>query len=290
MVKTISGDLAAHLLQEVTTLARCVKITRRDGMVFAFTSHDTPITVGGVTYSATEGFQSTAVDTKSDFSVDNTDISGVFDDEAITVSDLRAGLFDFADVHLFLANWNAAQGPLKIRRGKLGEVVSSPQGWFTVELRGLTQLLSQQIVELYGPMCRADLFDGRCALDAADYTSLGHVTTVTDETTAIVTLDTLSSKYQANDGWFANGLIHWLTGENAGRSVEILTWSESTGTLGFHVPNSFPMTIGDTFSITPGCDKSLETCRDKFNNLLNRRGEGYLPGDDQVFYYPDPQQ
>jgi hypothetical protein len=39
MPKTISPALAQHLAGEVTTLATCWKITRRDGAVLGFTDH-----------------------------------------------------------------------------------------------------------------------------------------------------------------------------------------------------------------------------------------------------------
>ena len=39
MPKTISSGLAQHLAGQVTTLATCWKITRRDGVVLGFTDH-----------------------------------------------------------------------------------------------------------------------------------------------------------------------------------------------------------------------------------------------------------
>jgi uncharacterized phage protein (TIGR02218 family) len=43
-----------------------------------------------------------------------------------------------------------------------------------------------------------------------------------------------------------------------------------------------PRTIaaGDTFTLTPGCDKSLATCRDRFANTVNFRGFPHMPGND----------
>nr|WP_325048889.1 phage BR0599 family protein [Rhodophyticola porphyridii] len=35
-----------------------------------------------------------------------------------------------------------------------------------------------------------------------------------------------------------------------------------------------------------GCDKRMETCRLKFNNLLNFRGFPDIPGDDWLMSYP----
>lgn len=258
---------------------------------FRFTSHDVDLVIpGDGTYSSSAGFQNTAVESKSDLSVDNLDVVGIFDSDTISLQDLRAGLFDFSDIFIFMVNWSdLTQGAINIRRGKLGEVISSPQGWFNVELRGMTQLLQINFVELYGPDCRADLFDSRCGLIAANFQCTGHVTVVTDPTHITIHLDTTPSSpfFQSNDGWFQFGVLKWLTGQNAGRAIELKTWSHTANTLEFYVPTGYPVTIGDTFDVWPGCDKSLATCRDKFSNLVNMRAESYLPGNDQAFYYPD---
>ena len=36
-----------------------------------------------------------------------------------------------------------------------------------------------------------------------------------------------------------------------------------------------------------GCDKRLDTCSDRFANVLNFRGEPYVPGADLLLSYPD---
>jgi len=287
-MKSVSSGLATHLTQEVTTLARCWKIVRQDGQSFFFTTHDVDLIVDGDTYKALAGFSATAVANASDLSVDNMEVMGVFDDDSITLEDLRAGAFDFATVYIFIVNWSdLTQGILRQRRGTLGEVTSSPQGWFTGELRGMSQLLQQQIVELYGPTCRADLFDSRCALSKDNYVSLGHCSAVADKTHITVVIDTPSVTYVNNDDWFKFGVLKWVTGANAGRAIEIKSWNHSTGAIEFYTFNGYVVAPGDTFQAIPGCDKSLTACRDKFHNILNMRAEPYLPGNDQVFNYPD---
>ncbi len=43
---------------------------------------------------------------------------------------------------------------------------------------------------------------------------------------------------------------------------------------------------GDAVRIEAGCDKRAETCRLKFNNLLNFRGFPHIPGEDWQMSYP----
>lgn len=161
-MKTVSGPFATHLDQETTNLATCWIITRRDGTQFFFTDHDVDVPFDGNLHVAETGYKRTAVQNDSSLSVDNLNIEGIFDSAEITVQDLRAGLFDFAEIKIFVVNWaDLSQGNLKMRRGRLGEVTLTEQGVFRAELRGLAQALSQRIGEVYQPEDAADLGDSR---------------------------------------------------------------------------------------------------------------------------------
>lgn len=152
-----------HLQQEATSLATCWRITRTDGQEFFFTDHDTDIVFETNTYKAESGYRRTAIQNDATMAVDNLDIEGVFDSEEITEEDLRAGLFDYAEIRIFIVNWqDLSLGDIKMRKGRLGEVTLTEQGIFRAELRGLTQALSQRIGEVFQPECRADLGDSRC--------------------------------------------------------------------------------------------------------------------------------
>jgi uncharacterized phage protein (TIGR02218 family) len=177
MAKGITANMRTHLAEEVTTLATAWKITRTDGTIFRFTSNSEDITAdfgididGATVYKASTGFRRTNIANNAELDVDNLDSVGVFDDASITETDLRAGLFDFAEVWVFFFNHqdtSSAMGIVKMRRGWLGEVIVSPNGLFTTELRGLTQALTRTVGEFYSKDCRADLGDARCRVPIA---------------------------------------------------------------------------------------------------------------------------
>ena len=153
-MKTLNPALTTHLAGEVTTLATCWKLTRRDATVLGFTDHDRDITYSGVTYVAATGFSPSAIANSAALNVDNLDVEGMLSSGSITEADILAGLYDFAQIEIFMLNYNdLTQGILKLRRGWLGEVSLTRQH-FTAEGRGLTQLLSQDIGESVSPSCR----------------------------------------------------------------------------------------------------------------------------------------
>lgn len=169
MTKTISAPLRTHLDLTVTTLATIWRIIRVDGTNFYFTSHDRDLPFddgdGLATYEARSGYNRTAVSNNVGLSVDNMDMEGVFDSAAIQEDELRAGLFDHAEIRVSMVNWDdLTQGALRMRRGHIGEVILTPQGLFRAELRGLTQQLSQNIVRSYQSECRVDLGSDACTI------------------------------------------------------------------------------------------------------------------------------
>ncbi len=50
------------------------------------------------------------------------------------------------------------------------------------------------------------------------------------------------------------------------------------------------MVTGDLIRVEAGCDKRLETCRFKFNNILNFQGFPHIPGEDWLMSYPSEGQ
>ncbi len=171
MTRTVPSGLATHIAGETTTLATCWKVTRLDGVTFHYTDHDQDLTVdiadgaGAQTYLAAKGYSRAAIAGSADGSVSETELAGLLDDDSITEDDLRNGLWDYAEVWIFALSWAApTDGIVKLRRGRLGEVISDDRGAFKAELRGLAQLLQQPIGEVVAPECRATLGDARCRI------------------------------------------------------------------------------------------------------------------------------
>jgi hypothetical protein len=154
-VKAASTALAAHLDQEVTALATCWRLTRTDGLLLGFTDHDRDLVIEGLTYRAASAYSRTAIASRAGLAVDNLDLEGLLDSDAISEEELRAGRFDRAAIEIFLVNWQAlGQGVVRLRRGTLGEV-RLQGGLYRAELRGMAQALAAPAVEVYTP-------DGQC--------------------------------------------------------------------------------------------------------------------------------
>jgi uncharacterized phage protein (TIGR02218 family) len=273
-MKQIPTALAAHLAQEVTTLATCWSITRKDGMTLRFTEHDTDLTIDGEVYGAEHGMSPSAITSQSGLLVDNLEFEGMLASEAITEADILSGRYDHAEINVFLVNYmDVDAGVLPLKTGWLGEVTLQG-GQFVAEMRGLSSRLQQTIGDVYTSTCRAKLGDTRCGVELGAYSVSGTVSAV-EASHAFSD----SSMAQPN-GYFSYGVVTFTSGANAGLSMEVREFS--SGRFGLFLPMPNGISIGDTFTAVAGCDKVFDTCIGRFANALNFRGEPHVPGTDKL--------
>ncbi|WP_018935647.1 MULTISPECIES: DUF2163 domain-containing protein [unclassified Thioalkalivibrio] len=279
------GGLADLLEQEVTTLATCWRLERRDGFVIRATDHDHDLTVDGETYAARTGYTRSALATTGALSVDNADLDGVLSTDTITAEDIRAGLYDHAELRVFAVDWQDPDaGRINLRRGWIGDVTLSREGHWHTSLRGMTQALAQNIIESYTPNCRADLGDNRCKVDLSEWT---HTGVILGPGTDLTLEASISDTDGVDASIFEHGVLTWTSGQNEGKVIEVTAVDLEKDTITLAFPPSYTPAAGDEFEIYAGCDKRLETCRDRFDNVLNFRGEPFIPGNDSLMEYPD---
>jgi len=282
-MKTLPTGLQSHLDSSTTTLAWCWRLTRSDGQVFGFTDHDLTLTFDGTTFEPESGFTASEIRTGSDLSVDAQDAEGVLTSATITETDILDGRWDNAEVEIWRVNWQDVSQRVLMRRGAIGQVRRG-RVQFVAEMRSQAHVLNQTVGRTFQASCDASLSDARCGVNLNDpaYKGAGTVVTVAgDRSFAASGLSAFA------DGWFALGTVTWTTGANTGRKAEVLTQAvgatDVTVTL-LEAPVR-PISTGDTFDVTSGCDKRFATCKAKFANAVNFRGFPHIPGQNTVIRY-----
>ena len=136
-----------------------------------------------------------------------------------------------------------------------------------------------------GASAGSQVTDGTAILEAEEaFKRYATVATVTDN--QIFTLTVTEARANVDD-WFKFGVVEWITGNNAGLLMEVKAWTEATNTVTLFLSMPFTVQVGDTLSIYAGCDKQKATCVSKFANIINFRGEPYVPGQDEFYKFPD---
>ena len=120
--------LDAHLATGVTGVARCWRLTRRDGVVHGFTDHDRDLGFDGTIFLAGTGLSAAALSQSTGLAVDNSEAVGALSDVSVTEADIVAGRFDGAEVEAWLVEWANPENRVMQFRGSIGEISRSGGG------------------------------------------------------------------------------------------------------------------------------------------------------------------
>lgn len=279
MPRYLTTSQKDFLAGEVLTLATCWKIKRTDDTEYFFTDHDRQLVFNGDAYTPLNSGDAGPVAASDKINVDNMEVEIILNSDGIDEDELRNGFFDMAQIWVFWVNYEDLSMPeFKLFFGLLGEV-EIIDDMAHVEVRSVAQLCQQEIGETISPDCLADLGDDRCKVDLTSYTHSGTVTAVTSDT-----IFTDSGLTQIG-GYFDYGKVTWLTGDNAGLSMDVAAFAYG-GEVTLFEAMPANIQIGDTFTIVAGCDRKFATCKDRFSNVVNHRGFPHVPGTDKALQYP----
>lgn len=289
----------SYLAGSILGLCNIIKITRLDGRVFAFTSLDQDVVLEGVTYEAWTSADASELAAQVGSGVDNFQVVGLISSVRVKEAELLAGLWDGAKVEFSFYSFDqpvtvGKLGPLIT--GTLGEITEDG-GQFTVEVRSLSQRLSQQFVELTSPLCRVrQLGDFRCMPKGFNEGTNGSVLTGTVTPTTIKKTGRLvtvvTSSVQITFGAsaeastiFRHGRVIFESGANLSLQREVKEHTAgggSTAVITLQEAFPFPVQIGDSATLEIGCDRTFSQCFSLFGNSDNHAGEPHLPGTDSL--------
>lgn len=260
---------------ELTRVAYCWRIERRDGAGVAITSHDQGIWMRGDYYSPSPGIVPASIRLESGLEPDDFEVAGSVTCDGLTSEELGAGLWDGAEAIFMAVDWSqpdAAQHELF--RGEFGEIGIDGQE-YTTTVRGAAAQLDQPASPETSPLCRARFGDPSCRVDQAGRTRLARVI---DQIGLQLTIE------EAVGDEFLFGQATILDGISRGFSSSILSVEGAAISLR-ELPSAI-LAAGTSIELRQGCDKRFATCRDRFANSRNFRGEPHLPGTDLLTRYP----
>jgi uncharacterized phage protein (TIGR02218 family) len=285
-MKSLTPAMIGYLQSDTTTFNTCVSLIRPDGTSFYFTDCDQPITFGGHTYSPIDGYSPSNMQSSDQLDVDHIELTSYLDSSGVTEADVMSGKWDDTKVSCFMVNRNdLTAGAYHMRDGVIGQITITAPGQIQVELRGLMQYLQKQIGTAITPTCRWTLGD----VNAAGPVTTSHCTvnlvplTVTGTITSVVNSQSFAASGLGQPpGYFQGGFMTWTSGLNNGRSMDVQAHGAG-GALVLQVPMLNAVTIGDTFTIVPGCQKRFaQDCVAKFSNGINFGGFKDVPGIDKM--------
>lgn len=288
-MKPASSTLLALLASRQFYVADLFLFTLVDGTVLRYSAGDTDISYGGnvFTCGGTTGplFQRNAQSSgnrglcswKIGVEVDKLQFDVIPKNATVEgfsfLQACKLGVFDGAECTLYRAFMptygNTAAGLVNAFTGRVVEI-DCGRTFATFNINSHLELLSQQMPrDLYQPGCLNTLFDQGCTLDRSAFAVPGVVNSGT-------TVSMINATLAQATGYFDLGTVTFTSGQNSGFKRTVKAWTTG-GNFTLLVPLPFTPVAADTFTIYPGCDKMQSTCQNKFNNLVNFRGQPYIP-------------
>ena len=257
------------------TLIHCLRIVPTIGATIYLTDYVTDLTIGGQLYRSDSGYEFSGVATEAGMTPGTIDLAGIMNLAGVDRDAVASGYFDNAKVYLFATSWTAPtvdEEPIgKLTCGKT--IINGDR--YSIQLMMLIDALNQPIGKTYIATCPKQ-FGGQeyagCKVDLGPITVTGTVTSVTSR---YVFRD--SARTEAAD-YFGAGTIRWTTGENVGQRLQEVKSYAADGTITIHETFHYPVEVGDTYELAPGCRKRAdEDCRDKWGNTPNFGGFTRIP-------------
>ena len=144
-MKTLPSALAVAHRDAQHHARHRAEITRQDGAVYAFTTHDIDDVVGGVTYLAKPGLAASDIIIAANAAVGNLQLTTLHDGTVFTTADVLGGKWRNAAFTIFRYNWaSIGDGIDTLLCGTLGEFTLLRNS-VTAELRDFRQYLQQSV-------------------------------------------------------------------------------------------------------------------------------------------------
>lgn len=279
-MRSISDTLSQHLEGNVTTHCFVWIIERRDGVVLGFTDHDQTVIVDGVSCEPQTGMNGSEASSVLGLATSGSEIEGALNSQRISEHDIEKCFYDDAVVRTYLVNWQDSTQSLLLQQWTMGNLTRSGEH-FVAELKSIAATYEKVHGRRLLRPCDAQVGDKRCQVDLTkkQYGFNGSIVDV-DVGVDFVIVDE-AEDYQ--DGWFSDGELHWLTGDNQGTTSKVVRHIKSR--LYLREMPVFPIKNTDQFRLAAGCDKSFQCCKKKFSNNVNFRGFPHLPGSDAAYAY-----
>ena len=281
-MREISQAFKQNLQNVPTNLILCWKLERKDNEALYFTEATQDIMIDDKIYLSSSGIRSSSIEENCNISIDNFDVEGILDNEIIAQNDILDGLYDKAIIEVFLVDADYSlnvkenqKNVIFLKRGYVGAIKLIGENKFVAEVNGFLQIADQHITQRYSLNCRANFCDKKCGLNIDNFMFDGEITKIIDKKTF---QDSTNDK---SDGYFDYGVIIFI--DENGRKIEQNIKFYINKSFELTLPSKIELKIGIKYKATAGCDKSAKMCIERYVNIVNFRGEPYIPGIEKVY-------
>lgn len=245
------------------TRAFCLRVVCTNGLTIRLTRYPHDLTMSNSqVYLAGSGYDVTAISASSNFSPSAIDLEGFLGFAGITRDVIASGTFDNARVYLFACDFlNPVEDYEPMLASMLG-MATLLDDRYVIEEIGLIDLLGQSVGNTYTALCSHSFGDARCGKSLTALTVTGTLTHVSNNYAFRDSARAESAEY------FTAGTIVFTSGLNAGLKAQEIMTHAADGSISLFEPFHYLPSVGDAYSLIPGCRKRKTDCQ-AWNNVVN---------------------
>jgi uncharacterized phage protein (TIGR02218 family) len=278
-MKAASPALIALLSSSTQfVMADLYTFTLVGGNVLRYSAAPTAIVANGFTFSVGPKFERSKTSTVIGTQVDELDIK-VYPETTDQIGEtpwLQAawqGQLDGALLQLdraFMPSYgDTSPGTVVLFAGRISDIDCSRTG-IDMKCRSHLELLNIQMPRrLWQSSCTHVFGDAMCQFNRTTLQASFACLSGSTETQILSTINATPA------GLYIQGTIFGLTGANAGDGRTVA--GMSSGNVSVRLAFLSPPMVGDQFQLLPGCDRSITTCTNVFNNAIHFGGMPYIP-------------
>lgn len=281
-MKTAPSELISALLNYANVkFAELYTFTLLNGNIYQYTSLDVnvgPFVSGELLITRNSMRQTIGLDVDSlDLTVTpiTANIAGVG-----WLAALRNGSFDGTTVKLertFFKVWDidSILGTVTFFLGFVSDIDPLGRASAGLRVKSMVEQLAVQWPRMtYESQCVWHLYNAGCGLERGGFTSNGTVLAGGNARSFPTSMN------QANN-YFDLGVIRFTSGNNIDAMRSISSYSGGNVSVAFPLFNT--PTANDSFTIYPGCEKTMSVCSNKFSNLSKFRGFPFIPSPETAY-------
>src|SRR5271163_3037575 len=248
------------------------------GNVLRYSAAPTEIVANGFTFAVGPRFERSKTSVVIGTQVDELDIK-IYPETTDLIGEtpwLQAawqGQLDGALLQLeraFMPSYgDTSPGTVVLFAGRISDIDCSRTG-IDMKCRSHLELLNIQMPRrLWQPSCTHVFGDAMCQFDRSELQATFAAGPGSTQTQIATSMNPTPASL------YIQGTIVGATGSNAGSSRSVA----NMGSGWVYVKLAFlsPPMVGDQFQLLPGCDRSVATCTNVFNNVIHFGGMPYIP-------------
>lgn len=250
----------------------------KSGITLRYCDASQDITFGGLTWlAAPAGLTRSKIRWTTGVEVDTLDIDFQSDASILVAGTplLAAavnGLFDNCRVtlsRLFMSDWSTPVDVLPLFQGNTAPAEVLRSSLHLTVKSDLDRLNIMIPPNVFQTPCVHSLYSAGCTVNPATYR-------VSATASGLGVDGSIGTYLTQADGYFQMGAVKFTSGLNIGvtRTVKQFVAGKIYPTKAF----PYAVASGDTFTITPGCDKLYNgDCKNKYNNVIHFKATPFIP-------------